>query len=99
MTSSNGLISQLTAVAQLRWRIFLNGLRTRRGKMELASGVIVTLAFAFGGLGAFAAAAGFAWYFVSQGKPEFLAVLLWPVFFFWQVFPLMATAFTNNPDS
>jgi ABC-2 type transport system permease protein len=99
MGSPDGLISQLTAVAQLRWRMFLNGLRTRRGKMELASGVIVTAASALGGLGAFAATTGFAWYFVSQGKPELLAVLLWPVFFFWQVFPLMATAFTNNPDS
>jgi ABC-2 type transport system permease protein len=99
MASPNGLIQQLAAVAQLRWRMSLNGLRTRRGKIELASGVIVTLAFAVGGLGAFSAAAGFAWYFVSQGRGEFLAILLWPVFFFWQVFPLMATAFTNNPDS
>jgi ABC-2 type transport system permease protein len=28
-----------------------------------------------------------------------LPLLLWPIFFFWQVFPVMATAFTNNPDS
>src|SRR5258708_33277840 len=42
---------------------------------------------------------GSAWYFVSRGKAEYLAVLLWPVFVFWQVFPVMATAFTNNPDS
>jgi ABC-2 type transport system permease protein len=99
MTSPNGLIQQLAAVAQLRWRMFRNGLRTRRGKMELASGVIVTLTFSVGGLGAFAAAAGFAWFFVSRGQADFLTMLLWPVFFFWQVFPLMATAFTNNPDS
>lgn len=99
MAASHSLVSQLTAVAQLRWRMFVNGLRTRRGKMELASGVIVTLAFAIGAVGGFAAATGFAWYLVSRGKPELLAALLWPVFFFWQVFPLMATAFTNNPDS
>ncbi len=99
MTSANGVATQLIAVAELRWRMFLNGLRTRRGKMELASRIIISLAFGLGGLGAFAAAAGFSWYFVSQGKPEFLALLLWPVFFFWQMFPLMATAFTNNPDS
>src|SRR5208282_663884 len=66
---------------------------------ELASRIIVTGAFALGGVGGFAAATGFAWYFVSQGKAEFLAVLLWPIFFFWQFFPVMATAFTNNPDS
>ena len=90
---------QLIAIANLRWRMFVNGLRSRRGKMELLSRVIVTLAFAVGAFGGFAAATGFAWYFVSQSKAEFLPVLLWPIFFFWQVFPVMATAFTNNPDS
>lgn len=90
---------QLMAIAYLRWRMFVNGLRSKRGKMELASRIIVTTLFALGGLGGFAAAAGGAWYFVSHGKAEFLAVLLWPIFFFWQVFPVMATAFTNNPDS
>jgi ABC-2 type transport system permease protein len=91
--------SQLTAVADLRWRMFVNGLRSKRGKMELASRIIVTLAFALGGLGGLVAATGFAWYFVSQNQGEYLAILLWPIFFFWQVFPVMATAFTNNPDS
>src|SRR5579863_1185001 len=90
---------QLSAIAYLRWRMFVNGLRTRRGKMELVSRIIVTLGFAMGGLGGFVVSTGFSWYFVSQGKPEFLAILLWPIFFFWQVFPVMATAFTNNPDS
>jgi ABC-2 type transport system permease protein len=90
---------QLTAIANLRWRMFVNGLRTKRGKMELVSRIVVTLAFALGGLGVFADCSLFAWYFVSQGKAELLAILLWPIFFFWQVFPVMATAFTNNPDS
>jgi ABC-2 type transport system permease protein len=90
---------QLSAIAELRWRMFVNGLRSKRGKMELASRIIVTLAFALGGLGGFTAAIGFSWYFVSQGQSEYLAILLWPIFFFWQVFPVMATAFTNNPDS
>ncbi len=90
---------QLRAIANLRWRMFVNGLRTTRGKTELVSRVIVTLAFAFGGFGGFAAAAGVAWWLVSENKAQFLVALLWPIFFFWQVFPVMATAFTNNPDS
>jgi ABC-2 type transport system permease protein len=40
-----------------------------------------------------------AYLFIAEGKPELLAVLMWPVFVFWQVFPIMSTAFTNNPDS
>jgi len=99
MTSPIGVRAQVSAIANLRWRMFVNGLRTKRGKMELVSRVIVTLAFALGGFGGFTAATGFSWYFVSQGNAEFLAILLWPVLFFWQVFPVMATTFTNNPDS
>jgi ABC-2 type transport system permease protein len=90
---------QLTAIAELRWRMFVNGLRSRRGKMELVSRIIVTSAFALGGIGGFTIATIAAYYFLSEGKGEMLAVLLWPIFFFWQVFPVMSTAFTNNPDS
>jgi len=99
MTSRPSVATQVTTIAELRWRMFVNGLRTRRGKMELASRIIVTSAFSLGGLGGFAAAIGVSWYMVSQSKAEFLAVPLWMIFFFWQVFPVMATAFTNNPDS
>src|SRR5579864_2335407 len=99
MGNSKVIPGQLTAIATLRWRLFVNGLRSRRGKMELASRIIVTSAFAFGGIGGFAATTGLSWYFVSHGNTPFLAVPLWLIFFFWQVFPVMATAFTNNPDS
>jgi ABC-2 type transport system permease protein len=90
---------QLTAIADLRWRMFLNGLRSRRGKTELASRIVVTLAFALGGIFGFSVAAISAWYFVSQNNAEYLALLLWPIFLFWQLFPVMSTAFTNNPDT
>ena len=90
---------QFAAIADLRWRLFVNGLRSRRGKMELASRMLVTAAFALGGLGMFVMSTLGSWYFLSQGKPEMLAVILWPIFFFWQFFPVMSAAFTNNPDS
>jgi ABC-2 type transport system permease protein len=89
----------MMAIAELRWRMFANSLRTTRGKMELASRIVVGFAFALGGFGGALLMGGGAWYFVSQGKAQFLALLLWPVFVFWQLFPVMATAFTNNPDS
>jgi ABC-2 type transport system permease protein len=98
-TSLPSVAAQITTIAELRWRMFVNGLRTRRGKLELVSRIMVTAAFAIGGLGGFAAAIGTSWLVVSQGKAEYLAIHLWGVFFFWQVFPVMATAFTNNPDS
>jgi len=91
--------AQLAAVAGVRWRMFVNSLRSTRGQLELISRIMVGFAFALGGFGgAFGMGVG-AFFFLSQGKPEMLALLLWPVFVFWQVFPVMATAFTDNPDS
>jgi ABC-2 type transport system permease protein len=90
---------QLAAIATLRWRMFVHSLRTTRGNLELLSRIIVSLAFALGGVGG-AFGMGFAAaLMIEAGKPEMIALLLWSVFIFWQAFPIMATAFTNNPDS
>jgi ABC-2 type transport system permease protein len=89
----------MAAVAELRWRIFVNSLRTVRGRLELASRIFIGLAFVVGGIGGAVGLGGAAWFLLSQGNPEWLGVLLWPVFLFWQLFPLMATAFTENVDS
>jgi ABC-2 type transport system permease protein len=91
--------AQLAAILGVRWRMFVNSLHTTRATLELISRIVVGFAFFIGGIGgAFGMAVG-AFLLLSQGKPEMLALLLWPVFIFWQVFPVMATAFTNNPDS
>jgi ABC-2 type transport system permease protein len=89
----------MAAVAGLRWRIFVNSLRTVRGRLELASRIFISLAFVGGGIGGAVGLGGAAWFLLSQGNPEWLIVLLWPVFLFWQLFPLMATAFTENVES
>lgn len=99
MKPSASIRTQLAAVAELRWRMFVNRLRTKRGKLELVSRIVVSSVFALGGFGVFSATIGMSWFFVSQDKPEFLAIPLWSVLLFWQFFPIMATAFTNNPDS
>jgi ABC-2 type transport system permease protein len=95
-TTSGNLVG---AVAWMRWRLFVNSLRTRRGKLELISRGVVWFAFAIVGFGVAAGMGTAAFFFVSQGRPVLLVMLLWPILFFWQVFPIMATAFTNNPDS
>src|SRR4051794_32983937 len=99
MENAQVIRGQIPAIADLRWRMFVNGLRTRRGKIKLLSRILVGSAFGIGGLSGFAGAIGVSWYVVSQERPEFLAAVLWPIFLFWQFFPVMATAFTNNPDS
>jgi len=90
---------QLAAVAELRWRLFVNALRTTRGKVELLSQILVGIAFTLGGLGGALGMAIAASIMISAGRPELLALLFWSVFTFWQLFPIMATAFTSSSDS
>ena len=90
---------QFAAIAQLRWRLFVNSLRTTRGKLEMFSRFAVGAAFTVGGIGGAAGMGGAAWFFTSEHRVEYLAVLLWPLFAFWQLFPIMLSAFTQSMDS
>jgi ABC-2 type transport system permease protein len=99
MSFANQNSAQLSAIAWLRWRLFLNALRTTQGKLELLSRILVSIAFTVLVLGG-AFGMGLLIYIVlSQGKPQFLAAFFWIIVSFWQVFPIMATAFTSNSDS
>ena len=51
MMFSNQNSGQLTAIAWLRWRLFVNTLRTARGQWELLSRILVSFAFTILGLG------------------------------------------------
>jgi ABC-2 type transport system permease protein len=99
LTFSPEIRGQFSAIARVRWQLFVNSLRTVRGRMEVVAHGFMFVGFGmaaiFGSVGL-----GFtAWYFVSSGRVDWLPVLLWPVFLFWQLFPVMASAFTENVDS
>ncbi len=90
---------QLAAIASVRLRIFVHSLRSKRGALELFSRIVIGIVITCGGLGGAILLGAGAWIFVSNGKPDGLALLLWPVFLFWQLFPVMATALTESMDS
>jgi ABC-2 type transport system permease protein len=90
---------QFAAIATLRWRLFVNSLRTKRGALELASRIFIGLLVGGGAVGGALGMGAGAAYFVSHGQADWIAGLLWTVFIFWQMFPIMATAFTENADS
>lgn len=90
---------QFVAIAKMRWQLFVNSLLTIRGNVELIARIFIILFFAVGGLSAGVGLGAGAWYFTSHHEEFWLAALLWPVFLFWQLFPILATAFTENLDS
>jgi ABC-2 type transport system permease protein len=90
---------QFAAIAHLRWRIFVNSLRTLRGRLEVVSWVFVGLGFAAMGVGGTFGLGTTAWFLTSRQEFQWLALVLWGVLLYWQLFPVMATAFTENFDS
>jgi ABC-2 type transport system permease protein len=90
---------QFAAIARLRWCIFVNSLRTLRGRLEMASWLVMGFGFTALGLGGMVGFATSAWYFVAHDEAEWLAALLWGIFLYWQLFPVMATAFAESFDS
>lgn len=99
VNTASGIGGQFEAIARVRWRLFVNSLRTLRGRLELVARVFMFVGFAVLGLIGLAGLGGGAWYFTSHGKVTILAALFWPIFLLWQFFPLLATAFSENVDS
>src|SRR5437660_1390281 len=96
VTRPVSIFEQIRLVAGLRWRILRNSLRKKNNRLDLI-GLIFT--GVFGGilvLGlSFAFYAG-AYAFLSQGRLEWMALLFWGIFVFWQVFPIFVAGFGAN---
>jgi ABC-2 type transport system permease protein len=99
LTFSPEIRGQFSAIARVRWQLFVNSMRTIRGRMEVVARGFTFLAFGMGGVVGCIAIGFTAWYLVYSGKVDWLPLLLWPVFLFWQLVPVMASAFTENVDS
>jgi ABC-2 type transport system permease protein len=89
---------QYAALAEMRWRMLMNSLRTRRGNFELAARIFRVGFFSLVGL-AVGVGMGFgAGEMASNGELQFLPFLLWPVLFLWQLTPVMLTSFQEHVD-
>jgi len=93
VTQSVNVFEQIRLVAGLRWRILRNSLRKKNNRLDLIgliftgifSGIVVIgLCFAFYA-GAYA--------FLSRGHLEWMALLFWGIFLFWQLFPVFVAGF------
>ncbi len=89
---------QFAAIAKVRWQLFVNGLRSVRGRLEVVSRIFMGIGFAVLGCGGALAFGAGAWYLVSHKQIEAIAVLFWGIFVFWQLFPVMAHALTESVD-
>jgi ABC-2 type transport system permease protein len=90
---------QFKAIAYLRWCIFVHSSRTLRGRLEIISRIFAGLGFTILGLGGTIGLAVAGWSVVTYDAIEWLPLPLWLIFLYWQLFPVMATAFAENFDA
>ncbi len=90
--------AQYGAVAQMRWRMLVNSLRTRRGGFEIGARILTQGFFAFIGLSVGVGLGFAAWQIASHNSLSMLAILLWSIFVFWQVVPIAVSSFHEIAD-
>lgn len=90
--------AQYAAMAALRWHMFVNGLRSKRGAFELGARTVSFVLYAFMGLalGTMMGAGAFA--LASDEKWQFLPAVFWVVCILWQVGPVMLASFQEQFD-
>jgi ABC-2 type transport system permease protein len=90
--------TQYAALAQMRWRMFMNGLRSIHGVLDLgATGIAWTFYSVLGlglGMGLWVAAYSVA----SQASWQYLPILFWAISFLWLMFPMLVASFQEQSD-
>jgi ABC-2 type transport system permease protein len=90
--------AQYNAVLQMRWRVLLSSLRSRRGRFELVAGLFGTVFFGLIWL-VMGISFGYAAYqFTSHESWKGLAPLFWAVLAISQIFPVMVASAQENVD-
>jgi len=91
-----GVFEQVRLVAGVRWRMLKNGLRRKQNRWDLIGMIwvgVFSAALVLGLAGAFYAG-GYG--LVATQRTQFLPLLYWGIFLWWQVFPVFAAGFGSN---
>ena len=90
--------AQYAAMAALRWHMFVNGLRSKRGAFELGARTVSFVLYAFIGLGLGTIMGAGAYALASGEKWQFLPAVFWVACILWQVGPVMLASFQEQFD-
>jgi ABC-2 type transport system permease protein len=85
-------------MAALRWHMFVNGLRSKRGAFELGARTVSFVLYAFMGLGLGTIMGAGAYALASGEKWQFLPAVFWVACILWQVGPVMLASFQEQFD-
>ncbi len=91
-------LTQVALIAQLRWRLFRNSLRTARARLELAGQLVLSVLGAVVGVGIGVGLYGLSFFLAKDNRLAPLEGILWGVFLAWLILPLIVAASTSTVD-
>ena len=89
---------QYAALARMRWNMFRNGMRSRKGALELGARVGMTLLYAVMGFGMAFGLGAATFEIINSGDWKYLPLLFWVVCFLWQIVPVSMASFQQQFD-
>ena len=90
--------TQYAAMAQMRWRMFMNGLRSIHGLLDLGATGIAWIFYSILGLGLGAGLCAAAYSLASRASWQYLPILFWAISFLWLMFPMAVASFQEQSD-
>jgi ABC-2 type transport system permease protein len=90
--------AQYAAMARLRWRMFINGLRSIHGGLDLGAIGIAWMFYAVLGLGLGLGLCAAAYSLASHSSWQYLPILFWVMSFLWLIFPIVVASFQEQSD-
>ena len=89
--------AQYTAMALMHWRVFMNGLRSIHGPLDLGPTGIAWVIFSVIGLGLGTSLYVAAHSLASRASWQDMPILFWGISFLWLMFPLLVAPFQGGP--
>jgi ABC-2 type transport system permease protein len=90
--------AQYAALAQLRWRIFVNGLLSKLGAFELGARTVTFVIYGMMGLGLGVGVGAVSFALASNQKWQYFPIVFWVVCLIWQGVPIMLASFQEQFD-
>ncbi len=90
--------SQYAAMAQMRWRLFINGLRSIHGLLDLGATGIAWTFYAILGLGLGTGLWAAAYSIAAHASWQYLPILFWAVSSIWLTLPVAIASFQEQSD-
>jgi ABC-2 type transport system permease protein len=90
--------TQCTAMARMRWRMFMNGLHSIHGLLDLGATGIAWMFYSVFGLGLGVGLGAAAYSLASRGSWQHLPILFWAISYLWLMFPVLVASFQEQSD-